>query len=425
MLQNSFYVYSESNTLSPHNSRLLLTSEEHFIVAGSGSVYSRGPANYSCWSRYLDVFDQVVVLARVANSERESDEKNHAQRSDGPGVSFRPLPDHAGPWQYLRARHHAQSIARQAIAECGFYLLRVPGVVGQMVWHEILRLKKPYAVEVLGDPWDALGPGSWPHPARPVFRLIATRQLKRICARASALNYVTTHALQKRYPPSNHATVSAFSDVEFAPAPVNIIEEKHRRLRASTWRDPQHGIPIRLGFVGSFSRLYKGADVLLRAAVLCDQRGLNFCLTLVGDGRHLPHIKSLAAMLGIADRTHFPGQLPSGKLIVDFLDSLDLFVLPSRAEGMPRALLEAMARGCPCIATNIGGIPELLAPNDLVPVGNSEHLADLILKCASDSNRLVAMSHRNVASAEQFNPQVIREGRHAFMQTVKTLSPPP
>jgi phosphatidylinositol alpha-1,6-mannosyltransferase len=407
--------------LNPPNNRLLLTSEEHFIVDDLGSVYSRGPSTYSYWSRYLDVFDQVVVLARVANKERELDE-DHAQRADGPGVSFRPLPDHTGPWQYLRARRHAQSIARQAIADCDSYLLRVPGVVSQMVWQEILRLKKPYAVEVLGDPWDALAPGTWPHPSRPAFRLIATRQLKRICARASTLNYVTAHALQRRYPPSNNAPVCTFSDVELALAPAKILAEKHRRLRASTWRDPDCGTPLRIGFIGSFSRLYKGADLLLRAAALCQQKDLNFCLTLVGDGHHLPEMKSLAATLGITDRTHFPGQLPPGKPIFDFLDSLELFVLPSRAEGMPRALLEAMGRGCPCIATDIGGIPELLAPNDLAPAGSSEHLADLILNCASDSDRLIAISERNLATAQRFSPQVIREARHSFLQTVKTLS---
>ena len=162
--------------------------------------------------------------------------------------------------------------------------------------------------------------------------------------------------------------------------------------------------------------------MLLRAAALYHQKGLNFCLTLVGDGQHLPEMKSLAATLGIAERTHFSGQLPPGKPIFEFLDSIDLFVLPSRAEGMPRALLEAMARACPCIATNIGGIPELLAPADLVPVGNSEHLADLLLKCASDQNRLISMSERNVATAQRFNPQVIREARHAFLQTMKALS---
>ena len=409
--------------MNPRHNRLLLTSEEHFTVA-LGAVYSCGPATYSFWSRYLDVFDEVFVLARVANNERESgsDETNHSGRADGRGVFFRPLPDHTGPWQYLRARRRAQAIARQAIAECDSYLLRVPGVVSQMAWEEILRLKKPYAVEVLGDPWDALGPGTWPHPTRPAFRLIATHQLKRICSRASALDYVTTHALQKRYPPSNNASVCTFSDVELSLAPAKVLAEKHRRLRASAWHNSHSGTPIRLGFIGSFSRLYKGADVFLRAVALCHQKGLNFCLTVVGDGQHLPEMQSLAATLGIAERTHFPGQLPPGVPIFDFLDSLDLFVLPSRAEGMPRALLEAMARGCPCIASNVGGIPEVLGPTDLVPAGNRETLADLILKCASDSDRLIAMSERNLATAQRFSPQVIREARHAFLQTVKTPS---
>ena len=377
-----------------------------------------GPANYCYWSRYLGIFGEVVILARVDKSPRR---QNEEQRANGPGVFFRALPDYTGPWQYLYARRKARLIARHAIEECDAYLLRVPGIVGQMVWREIVRAKKPYALEVMGDPWEALSPGTWLHISRPVFRRIATQQLKRICTGAMAAHYVTSETLQKRYPPSKSAYSVGFSDVglENAGVSAETIQDRYRRLRESPWRDAKNGNAIRIGFIGSFATMYKGPDTLLRAAALCQSR-LNFQLILVGAGRfYLPEMKSLAAELGIADRVEFRGELSSGRPIFEFLDSIDLFVMPSRAEGLPRALVEAMSRGCPCIASSVGGIPELLEAGDLVPAGSPEKLAELILQVAADSDRLLAMSACNLAKATQFSPQTLKESRRAFLEEVK------
>jgi glycosyltransferase involved in cell wall biosynthesis len=376
---------------------------------------------YAAWSRYLEVFDEVVVLARVALGNRE---KIAGQRADGPRVSFRALPDYTGPWQYFNVREQVRKIALEAIAECDAYVLRVPGIVSHMVWREVARLRRPYAVEALGDPWDALGPGSWAHLSRPIFRRVATRQMKRVCSEATALNYVTSEALQRRYPAPNSAYVSGFSDValEGAQAPSEMLQQRHRRLRASPWQDSKSTDSFRIGFIGSFSRLYKAPDVLLRAAALTQSRGLNFVLSLVGAGRHLEQMKSLAITLGIADRTKFLGHLSPGNKIFDFLDSTDLFVIPSRAEGTPRALLEAMARGCPCIGSAVGGIPELLEPANLAMAGDPECLAKSILHAACDAEKLVSMSSRNWAKAREFNPETLQQKRKAFLEVVRERS---
>jgi glycosyltransferase involved in cell wall biosynthesis len=299
----------------------------------------------------------------------------------------------------------------------------MPGLVSQMVWREIVRAKKPYALEVVGDPWDLFSPGTWPHISRPIFRRIAAQQLKRICSGAMAVNYVTSETLQTLYPPSKSAYAVGFSDVSLENADVSAmtIQGRYRRLHESRWQDAKSCDPIRIGFIGSFARMYKGPDTLLHAAALC-QSHLNFQLTLVGAGRYLPEMKTLAAKLSIADRVEFRGELLSGRSIFEFLDSIDLFVAPSRAEGLPRALVEAMSQGCPCIASAVGGIPELLEASDLVPPGSSEKLAKLILQVATDSNRLLAMSARNLAKATEFNPQTLNESRRAFLEEVKRRS---
>jgi glycosyltransferase involved in cell wall biosynthesis len=401
--------------------RLLVSSEDHYSLSASGAFYSSGFAKYATWSRYLEVFDDVLVLARVIKREPQRDE----QRADGPGVSFRPLPDHTGPWQYLQVLRQARLIACHAITECSAYLLRVPGVVSQMIWREIVRAKKPYALEVMGDPWDLFGPGTWPHISRPIFRRIATLQLKRICAGATAIHYLTSQALQRRYPPSKRAHSVGFPDVmlENSEVSAETIKGRYRRLYESPWQDAQGGDPIRIGFIGSLAQMYKGPDTLLHAAALCESR-LTFRILLVGAGHYLPEMKTLAAQLGIADRVEFRGELSSGRSIFEFLDSIDLFVMPSRAEGLPRALVEAMFRGCPCIASTVGGIPELLDASDLVPPGSPERLAKLILQVAADSDRLLAMSARNLDKAAQFSPQTLNELRRAFLEEVKRRSSP-
>jgi phosphatidylinositol alpha-1,6-mannosyltransferase len=249
--------------------------------------------------------------------------------------------------------------------------------------------------------------------------------LQRICNGAIAINYVTSTSLQKRYPPCKTAFAVSYSDVnlENDPVPGHTVQTRRQRLRDSPWNDPL-GSPLRIGFIGSFARMYKGPDTLLHAAALC-QPQLNLQLALIGAGRHLPEMKALATTLGIAGRIEFRGEIPSGRPIFEFLDSIDLFAMPSRAEGLPRALVEAMSRGCPCIASAVGGIPELLEATDLVPPNSPKKLAELILQVAADPDRLLAMSARNLAKAAQFNPQTLNESRRAFVEEVKRLSSQP
>lgn len=391
----------------------LIAVEHHYKRGPDGHIYSNGPTNYSFWAAYLDTFDKVQVLARVAAISEVSLTE---VKADGPNVSFLELPDYRGPWQYLRNFLALRARIRQAVAKSEAYILHVPGLVGRLAEFEITRLRLPYALEVVGDPWDALGPGAWPSILRPIFRRVAAHHLKAICKRASAVHYVTESALQRRYPAPKGAYTVGFSDAQMdaAFAPTPILEERYEQIDSNTL--------VRLGFIGSLAHLYKGPDTLLNAVAGCGSRGLNFELLVVGDGCHASAMKALASRLGIKDQTRFLGQLASGQSIRDFLDSVDVFVMPSRQEGLPRAMLEAMARGCPCIGSNVGGIPELLAADDLVPPNNPEALTKKIMEVTADPQRMKAMSERNLAKAKQFDPKVLREVRRGFYQYVRDHS---
>jgi len=401
--------------------RLLVTSEGHVSRGAGGEFTGQTAGKYSSWSNYLETFDEVVVLARAAE-QREIPHKE--ARADGPSVSFCALQNYTGPWQYLLHLPQLKARVREAVSHADAYILRVPGLVGRLAWGEITRLGKPYALEVVGDPWDALGPGTWPNIFRPVFRRVATHQLKQMCQRALAVHYVTQQALQRRYPPGPNSYAVGFSDalMDSAFALPDVLDERYKRIEALTKIGANSENAPRIGFIGSLARMYKGPDVLLRAARRCRQRGLNLEFAIVGAGRHAEEVQALAARLGIQDRVRFLGQIPSGKPVFDFLDSVDLFVMPSRAEGLPRALLEAMARGCPCIGSAIGGIPELLAPEDLVPVGDALALAGKMMEVAQNPSRMKEMARRNLEKAQEFSPEHLKDVRRDFFRYVRLHS---
>jgi glycosyltransferase involved in cell wall biosynthesis len=400
---------------------LLVTSEAHFSVADSGMIFGDGPVNYSMWACFLEVFDRVTVLARVGMSKRAWPME---ARADGLGVTFHALPEYNGPWEYVRTFPKLKALVRQAVLQSDAYLLRVPGLVSRTAWLEINRLERPYVLQVVGDPWDALAAGTVQGVLRPVFRYAAVHDLKRMCLGAVAIHYVTQTSLQKRYPPSKTSYVECFSDasMDAGLATSKTIEDRYRRIEERIAQDGSHGRTFRVGFIGSLSQMYKGPDVLLRAAALCLNRGLDLVIELVGDGRYMRALKEMASRLGIADRTTFLGQLPSGEPIRNFLDAIDLFILPSRAEGLPRALLEAMARGCPCIGSNVGGIPELLDPVDTVPVEDADGLTRKILEVAGTPERMKRMAERNFEKAKQSSPDVLRKSQRDFLYQVRLRS---
>jgi len=137
-------------------------------------------------------------------------------------------------------------------------------------------------------------------------------------------------------------------------------------------------------FIGEL-REAKGIDVLLAAlARVNTQRPAR--ATLIGSGRDLERLKSLAADLGLGDLVSFPGPMPAR----DAFPLGRTLVVPSRAESFPYIVLEAGAAGMPLITTGVGGIPEMLAGTDtpMLAAGDVEALAARMIE-ALDSEALL------------------------------------
>lgn len=106
----------------------------------------------------------------------------------------------------------------------------------------------------------------------------------------------------------------------------------------------------------------KGSATLVRAFALVADRFPSARLVLAGDGDADP-VRALASELGVADRVDLPGWVSAAD-VTKLLSRASVFALPSRNEGLPIAMLEAMAHGVPCIVTPVGGIPDVVTDGE-------------------------------------------------------------
>jgi glycosyltransferase involved in cell wall biosynthesis len=148
----------------------------------------------------------------------------------------------------------------------------------------------------------------------------------------------------------------------------------------------------------------KGLPVLFESLALLRDKDIDYELTLVGDGPDRAALEMLANRLGIADRLRFAGFADQNG-VRDLLMASDIFILPSFAEGVPVSLMEAMACGVPVIATNVGGVTELVEPEKtglVVPPASVDALAEAIARYLSDPDlrRLVAENGRRKVEAD-------------------------
>ena len=385
---------------------VVVALEHRFNSAPDGSIWTKTMFGYSYWQRYLNVFDGVRIVARVRCVDLIPEDWI---RVNDEGVTFAPVPYYVGPWQYLSRAHRVRRAAKASIGESDAVLLYLSGQIGSCIDPIMRREGRPYGVYVIADPYDVFGPGSVRHPLRPIFRWLFPRRLRRQCGCASAVAYITEAALQRRYPPGPAAFSTSFPMGEMPPQAYMSAP----RSRSSVSRE------FTLIIVGAMSQMYKAQDVLIDAVAACVDDGLDLRLILVGDGRHRPELEARADARGLGRRVCFKGELTFGASVRDELDKGDLFVLPSRQEGLPRAMIEAMARGLPCIGSTVGGIPELLPDEDMVPPGDAIALSSKIREVLSNPDRMYKMSDRNLKRARAFSDVLVGERRDRFYRRLR------
>lgn len=383
---------------------LVVTCEYRFFRTLDGQIWTSSAFLYPFWHRYMGAFKQVIVVARIQDVEIA---EHGWQLSSGENVKFVALPYYVGFAGLIRNLFIIRRVISSVATPDRALIYRVPSQSAM-----IATLGKGqgygYALEVVGDPYDVFKAGITHSFLDRILGWVSYIGLKRMARHAVASCYVTREYLQRRYPVSNGALAVGCSDIELHPSSFisqpRTYQEKGKRIV----------------FVGSLAQMYKGPDLLIRAVEKLKTQGNNYHVTLLGGGQYLNDMKDLAQALGCNKLIQFAGEVGHAK-VLQYLDEADIFVMPSRTEGLPRALIEAMARGLPCIATNVGGIPELLDAKFLVESNDWQQLAEKIHDLMSSPSDLTAASEENLTCAQQYEYEKLNLRRAEFYHSYSQI----
>lgn len=170
-----------------------------------------------------------------------------------------------------------------------------------------------------------------------------------------------------------------------------------------------------VGHVGALVDKHKGQKVLIEAAALLEKSHPDLQIIFFGDGADKEELESLSK--GMKNIT-WMGFKPK---IGDYLPYFDLFAFPSRNEGLGSTLLDVMDANVPIIASNVGGIPDIVIDNEtgiLVPPNDSLALKDAIVRLSSDKTLQAKLVEGAKKQLENYTPQKMAESYTSLYQKI-------
>jgi len=293
------------------------------------------------------------------------EENPDAGAAEDETVSVVPLPDYRGVSQLIAILPTLVRRVWTVPLDRSLVVVRLPEPIATLLALRCRLTRRPYVAQVVADAGMFARNYFRPRVVGRLAEIMSRRLVRWLVRGADGAIYVTAGALQSAYPPAPGVPTLTLS------TPL---------IRAADITNPRSAPTARrLIAVGSQQSHVKGHDTAIEALRLLRGRDIRYELVLVGSGRLQHELQTLAQRLGVADAVSFLGQLGTPAQVRRQLDAADLFVMPSRTEGLPRALVEAMAAGLPAVASDVGGIPEVIAPKCLVPAEDATALA-----CAVD-----------------------------------------
>lgn len=380
-----------------HDHNFVYNAESDLYYDGSGGAFDE-----NLWNRYLAIFDNLIVVGRQIDTL-----PNKLVLSSTANVKFNLIKGASGTKNILKNKFRIVKELESIINGVDFAIIRLPSSLGSWAFDICKKLDVKCVLEIVGDPFEAY----W-HHGNILGKLIAPielMKLKGIVKNANNVIYVTQDILQKRYPCPNFTI--GISNVRLD----DVVEESSVRKFYSNEIET-----FRIGLIGSFHVRYKGHVEALQALKFVKDQGFsNIELALVGTGDS-SWIRDLIKKYGLEAQVKIIGAVGAGKEgVFPFLDSIHLYIHPSKTEGLPRVILEAMSRGKICLGSDVGGTNELLENKFIHLPGNWQKLAEQIksvIKATQEEKIEIALN--NLKVAQGYVESILQNRRAEFIKNI-------
>lgn len=319
-----------------NKNKIITVCLEHRFYVHKGKVYTKLSFPYSYWKDYLSYFDSINIVARSRNCDKLEPEMSLVT---GENVKFSAVPYYIGPKDFIKKLPTLIYSCYKISRDNQVFLLR-SGNVTNIMWLFIFLFKKKYLREYPGNIYEGII-GLNKNTLKYKLIGLISHKLAKFQGKFSQANGFVSLYCQKIYRSSKPSyTFSSFNIQEISATKSNFeISNKIQII--------------------SLGRLEKEKGHINLIKAICNSTHKdNINLIIIGDGSQREDLLKEAHLLGV--NLTLTGSLTNRSSIFELLRNSDIFVLPSFTEGMPRALLEAMTIGLPCLGSNVGGIPEVL-----------------------------------------------------------------
>lgn len=361
--------------------------------------------NDKTFIRYFGISDHLKILIRVDDNSFDASRYSKITVFPFEVVKIKNLSNIKGITKnYFSER---KKIYDQ-VKDCDFVVVRLPSVIGMIAYDYAKKLNIPVLSEIVACPWDAY----WNHGLLgKILAPVMYTMTKRRVYKSNYSIYVTNQFLQKRYPTKGKHTNC--SNVALPISGDTVMSLRNKRIQSSV-----SSKKLVIGTTAAIDVKYKGQEFIIKAMGELKSKGLlNFEYQLVGSGQK-DRLYAIAKKYDLQEEVVFLGPMKHAD-IFKWLDSIDIYAQPSRQEGLPRALIEAMSRGLIAIGAKTAGIPELIDCAFVFP--NSRKTVKNIIRILTNITKkdMMIQGKRNFIESRKYSNKIIEERRLSFFKEFK------
>lgn len=361
---------------------------EHRFFEYDSNLYTNLAFPYFYWQDYLNYFDKVTIVAR---SKKITKLEDGMVKVNGRNVDFISLPYYIGVKEFVKKSPQLSFVLFQTAKNNSHFLLR-SGNSTNILFFFLVFMNKPYIREYPGNVKEG------------VIGFAGNSFKVRVLG--SLLDNVAK--VQSRFSNANSFVSKYCCNLYSSDKPSFIFSSFKSSEIVALKDDYNIGDTVNIVSVGRLEG-EKGHINMLESIKDLP----NFQFHIIGDGNQRNNLETYAAENNI--NAVFYGSVTDREKLFRIVKEADLFLIPSFTEGMPRALLEAMTIGLPCIGTNVGGIPEVLEKTALYEPNDIQTLQKMLIKLSTDESQRSRMGKRNKLFIEKnYSDAALSERKQQF-----------
>lgn len=378
--------------------KILFAHDHKFLIDRKGNIYSKGGLTSEVWNNYLCIADEIKVIAR---SKQIYENKANLKLASREEVNFKFINDLHNLRNIILKNKKICSEIDKEILEADLVIVRLPSLIGNLVYDRAKINRKKIIVEVVGCIWDSLL--NYGNIKAKLVAPIFYYEMKKRVKEAQNVIYVTKYFLQKRYPNKNNTIFCSNVVLNESSIPY---EKNCNRSKI-----------ISIGLIGNLDNKIKGIDVAIKSLKLLKDEGFEVELRVLGAGNK-KNYENLLKKLGVEKEVYFDGILSTREEVFSWLDKKNFYIQPSFTEGLPRAVIEAMSRKLPIVVSNVGGNKELIDLKYRHKPGLYRELFEMLKKLILNPLEAKQQGENNYKKAQEYRYDVLLKRRKAFIEYI-------